>query len=121
MLSVNQQGRLLDMRLADQIDQDAFASKQTELRDRIASLKLQLDSVHRSSDELVELALKVFELSQTLTEKWLAADYATKRRILEIVCLNCHLDDATLCPQIRKPFDEDVEGLLVSSSRDDRI
>ena len=120
-LSLNQQCRLLDMRLADQIDQDAFASKQTELRDRIASLKLQLDSVHRSSDELTELALKVFELSQTLTDKWLTADYATKRRILEIVCLNCTLDGTTLCPTIRKPYDVLVEGLLVSSSRDDRI
>ena len=92
-----------------------------ELRDRIASLKLQLDSVHRSSDELTELALKVFELSQTLTDKWLAADYATKRRILEIVCLNCTLHGATLCPTIRKPFDVLVEGLLVSSIRGNGI
>ena len=120
-LLMNQQTRLLDMRLADQLDQDSFAAKHTEIRDRIASIKLQLDAVGRSQDELTELALKVFELSQTLTEKWLTADYATKRRILEIVCLNLSLVGVTLVPTIRKPFDVLIEGLLVSSSRGDRI
>lgn len=120
-MALQQQSRLLDLRLADQIDQQSFAAKQTELRDRVSSLKLQIDSVTRNRDELAELALKVFELSQTLTEKWLTADYSTKRRILEIVCLNCTLVDANLCLTIRKPFDVLAEGLLVSSSRDDRI
>ena len=77
-----------------------------------------MDAVGRSQDELAELALKVFELSQTLTEKWLTADYATKRRILEIVCLNFSLVGVTLVPTIRKPFDMLAEGLLVSSSRE---
>lgn len=95
-LLMQQQGKLLDMRLSDELDQETFAAKQTELRDRIASIKLQLDGVSRSRDELAELALKVFELSQTLTEKWLTADYATKRRILEIVCLNFSLVGVTL-------------------------
>ena len=98
-----------------------FAAKQTELRDRIANLKLQLDVVDRSHDEMSDLAVKVFELSQALSHKWLTADYATKRRIMEIVFLNCRLDDATLCPEIRKPFDVIAEGLLVQSSRGDRI
>ena len=119
-LLMSQQGKLLDMRLNDDLDQATFAAKQTELRDRIASIKLQLDAVGRSQDELAELALKVFELSQTLTEKWLTADYATKRRILEIVFLNCQLVDVNLVPTIRKPFDVLAEGLLVQSSRGDR-
>ena len=120
-LTVNQQNRLVDMRISQEIDADLFAAKQTDLRDRIASLKLQLDVVDRSHDEMCDLAVKVFELSQSLRQKWLTADYATKRRILEIVFLNCRLDDATLVPTMRKPFDVLVEGLLVSSSRDDRI
>jgi len=58
---------------------------------------------------------------QSLRRKWLTADYATKRRILEIVFLNCRLDDTTLFPTMRKPFDVLVEGLLVSSSRGNGI
>ena len=120
-LFVAQQDRLLNLRLADDIDQDTFAAKQTELRDRLASIKLQLDVVDRSHDETAELAAKVFELSQTLTQQWVTADYVTKRRILEIVCLNCRLDGENLAITARKPFDALAEGLVVPSSRGDRI
>ena len=116
-LLITQQSRLIDMRIAEEIDQDTFARKQKELRDRLASITLQLEVVDRSRSELADLAVKVFELSQTLSEKWLTADYATKRRILEIVCLNCRLDGVSLSPQMRKPFDVLAEGLLVPSSR----
>jgi site-specific DNA recombinase len=120
-LLVQQQDRLLNLRLADDIDEATFAGKGTELRDRLASIKLQLDVLDRSHDETAELASKVFELSQTLREHWLSADYHAKRRILEIVCLNCRLDDATLVCQMRKPFDALAEGLISKDSRGDRI
>jgi hypothetical protein len=35
------------MRLSEGIDQTTFAKKHTELRDRLASIKLQLDAVDR--------------------------------------------------------------------------
>lgn len=115
-LLVAQQDRLLNLRIEDQIDEETFVRKQTELRDRLASIKLQLDVVDRSHDENAELAAKVFELSQTLRRQWLTADYAAKRRILEIVFLNCRLNDVTLCPEMRKPFDVLAEGLSVPLS-----
>jgi site-specific DNA recombinase len=120
-LIVAQQDRLLTLRIDDHIDQETFAAKQTQLRDRLAKIKLQLDVLDRSHDETAELAAKVFELSQTLRQQWLMADYAAKRRILEIVFLNCRLDDATLVPTIRKPFDVLAEGLVSKNSRGNRI
>ncbi len=48
------------------------------------------------------------------------ADYAAKRRILEIVFLNCRLDDTTLVPTMRKPFDILAEGLVSNLSRGDK-
>ena len=63
-LAVSQQNRVVDMRINREIDEALFASKQTELRDRIAGLKLQLDVIDRSHDEMCDLAVKVFELSQ---------------------------------------------------------
>ena len=75
----------------------------------------------RSHDENAELAAKVFELSQTLRSQWLTADYSAKRRILETVFLNCVLDDVTLVPTMRKPFDVLAEGLVSEKSRGDRI
>ena len=120
-LLVQQQDRLLNLRLAEDIDQETFARKSTEIRDRLAAIKLQMDALDRGHDENAELASKVFELSQTLKQQWLTADYAAKRRILEIVFLNCRLDDVTLVPTMRKPFDVLAEGLLSKNSRGDRI
>jgi hypothetical protein len=42
--------------------------------------------------------------------------HASKRRLLEIVCLNCRLDDVTLVPTMRKPFDVLAEGLISKKS-----
>lgn len=94
-MAMKQQDRLVSLRVDGEIDADIFANKKTELRDRMASLKLQMDSLDRNRDEMADLVSKVFELSQTLWEKWLTADYHCKRRILEIICLNFRLDDVT--------------------------
>jgi LPS O-antigen subunit length determinant protein (WzzB/FepE family) len=115
-LLVAQQDRLLNLHLAGGIDQKTFADKQSELRDRLASIKLQLDVVDRAHDEMADLAVKAFELSQTLREQWLTADYAAKRRILEFVLSNCTLNDATLYATKKKPFNVLAEGLLSEES-----
>jgi site-specific DNA recombinase len=116
-----QKDRLLNLRILDEIESDTYAAKSTELRDRAAALTLQVEALNRGHDEDADIAVKAFELSQSLMDKWVTSDYATKRRILEITCLNFRLDDVSLCPIWRKPFDVLAEGLLVQSSRGDRI
>ncbi len=116
-----QQARLLNLRLLDEIDGDTFAAKNTELRDRIAACSTQLDATDRGREEQADLAIKTFELSQSLTEKWLTADLSEKRKLVEIVVLNFSLEAESLVPTVRKPFDMLVEGLKVPSSRGDKI
>ncbi len=115
----HQQDQLLNLRLLEEIDQETFASKGTELRDRLAKLTLQIESHDRGRSEVGEIAVKAFELSQTLKQQWLTADYRAKRRLLEIVCLNFTLDDVTLVPVWRKPFDVLAKGLDSKNSRAD--
>ncbi len=103
------------------IEDSTFAEKNRELRDRIAKLDTQIDGCDRNRSDQAELATKVFELSQTLKEKWVSANVRTKRQLLEIICLNFSLDGVTLVPAIRKPFDVLTEGLSVSLSRGDWI
>lgn len=117
----DQQDRLLNLRMLEEIDADTFASKNRDLRDRTAELQLEIESSDRGRNETIDIAVKAFELSQSLREKWVTADYAAKRRILEIICLNCSLVDATLCVAMRKPFDLLAKGLISKDSRDDRI
>jgi len=116
-----QQDRLVNLRLLGEIDDRMLTDKATELRDREGNLMLQLAACDVGRHENNEIAIKAFELSQNLRAKWLTADYSAKRRLLEIVFLNFVLDDVTLVPETRKPFDMLAEGLLVSSSRGERI
>lgn len=116
-----QEDRLLNLRLLDEINADTFGRKSTELRDRIADATLRIEAADRNRGEQAELAIKVFELSQALEAKWVTADYAAKRQMLEIVFLNFTLGDVSLCYQMRKPFDALAKGLLVPSNRGDRI
>ena len=115
-----QTDQLLNLRLLEEINADTFAAKSTELRDRAAGLKLQAEVLDRGHDENADIAVKAFELSQSLMSKWLTADYAAKRQILEIVGLNWLLDGVTLVPTMRKPFDVLAEGLISKESRGDR-
>ena len=57
-----QQDRLLNMRLREEIDADTYAGKATEHRDRVSALELQLQACSRSRQETAELAIKTFEL-----------------------------------------------------------
>ena len=84
-------------------------------------MKLQLNACDLGRHENGEVAVKAFELSQNLSGQWFRADYAVKRRYLEIVILNFVFDDVTLVHTMRKPFDMLAEGLILKDSRGDRI
>ncbi len=116
-----QQKRLVNHLLLEEIDPDTYAETNTDLRDREAELKLQIESADRGRHEIIDIAVKAFELSQNLRSQWVTADYAAKRRILEILCLNFSLDGVTLSPTMRKPFDMLAEGLVWKNSRGDWI
>jgi len=94
--AMNRQQRLVDMRLEEEIDEETFAGKRLDIADHISDLKLNLEALDRGRDEMTDLALKVFELLQTLRDKWVTSEPDVRRRILELVCLNCKLVDGKL-------------------------
>jgi hypothetical protein len=116
----DQQKRLLNLRMMEEIEADTFAAKSQELRDREAELKMLIDFADRDRHQIIDLAVKAFELSQSLRERWVTADFLAKRKMLEIVCLNWKLVDVTLVPTTRKPFDLLIEGPPKKESRGDR-
>ena len=109
------------MQLLQEIDGETFSRKSIELRDRIATLDIQLhrDDIDRADQ--AALAGKVFELSQSPEQKWVGAEYVEKRQLLDLVCLNFSMNDVSLVAEMRKPFNLLAEGPLVLSSRGDRI
>ncbi len=115
------QSRLLDLRLSGKIEEDQFEEKNQELRDQEANLSIQLADLDQNRHENADIAVKSFELSQNLIEKWDTADFIVKRRILEILCLNLTLNDTNLVITWRKPFDVIAKGLKMETNRGDRI
>jgi site-specific DNA recombinase len=111
-----QQDQLLNLRLLQEVEGDTFSRKRTELRDRIATLTAQLQAADTDRVQQAQLAAKVFEHSQGLEQKWVDANHAEKRQLLDLLCLNFRLDGTNLVPQMNKPFDILAERLLVSSN-----
>ncbi len=116
-----QADKLLNIRLGDEVDAETFSAKNAELQRRMEKLKLQIDCADKGKSEHADTAVKVFELSQRLKEKWVSADGATKRHLLEIVGLNYVLDDESLTPTLRKPFDVLAAGVVSENGRGDWI
>ena len=104
--------RLLSMRLNEEIDSETYASEDRQMRDQLAELRLRLEAEHTASADDGTMAVKCFELSQALTERWLTADVRAKRQILEIVGSNYRMEGTTLVVTKRKPFDLLAEGLI---------
>lgn len=111
-----QQDQLLNLRLLDEIETDTYQRKSAELRERADELKVKIEVADRSQAEKGEVAVKSFELSQTLEEKWVDGDYRANRQILEIVCSNFSLDGVTLSYTVNKPFDAMIDACDLKES-----
>jgi surfactin synthase thioesterase subunit len=55
-----QKDRLLNLRILDEIEADTNAEKSTKLRDRIATITLQIEALNRAHDENADIAIKAF-------------------------------------------------------------
>ncbi|MFN0204877.1 MAG: recombinase zinc beta ribbon domain-containing protein, partial [Planctomycetota bacterium] len=112
---------LLELRLRGEFDPSTCASKMIELKEKESNLLMDLNHCGVQQSEKIDLALKVFELSQHLETKWLNAELLEKRKLVEMLCLNLTLDGATLYPTWRKPFDVLASGAISKDGSGDRI
>ncbi|GIW76478.1 MAG: integrase [Phycisphaerae bacterium] len=87
---------VLDLRIEGEITQEEFAAKRAQMQDRQSAIRLQLECLDRDNDEVADLAIKAFELSQSLAEKWVVADYNAKRTILSIMLETVRLNFGNL-------------------------
>jgi site-specific DNA recombinase len=95
---------LLGMRVDGEITQEEYAAKRAELHDRQSALRVQLEASDRDDREIADLAIKAFELSQSLKERWFTSDYSSKRTILSIMLDSARLNSENIEFSLRKPF-----------------
>ncbi len=113
---------LLDLRMDDEISADEYAIKRRELQDRQTALAVQIQSADRYDREIADLAIKAFELSQSLTEKWLSSAYNAKRTVLSILLETVRLNSRNIEFSLRKPFNllRDVKLVPLSGATGNR-
>ena len=115
------QDRLLNAYLAGTVDEDAYKAKSNELKAEGANVNEVLAALGDVDAGRGRLAVTLFDWTQNGAEAWRGSNNAVRREILESVCLNRTLNDATLVLEKRKPFDVFAERPDWSNSRDDRI
>ena len=113
--------RWLFLRVNDEIDGELYKTKNSALQAEIERLKPRVDVEDKDRAELSEIAVKAFELSQALKEKWFSADVPTKRQLRDIVCLDFLLHGLTLVPPISKPFHLLAKRVEIENGRGERI
>ena len=65
----DQQNRLLNLRLLEEIDADTFAAKNRNCVIGQPNCKLEIEVCDRGRHETIDIAVKAFELSQSLREQ----------------------------------------------------
>jgi site-specific DNA recombinase len=111
---------LVRIRLSEEIEHETFTRNHEALLVQERELRATLDREAALQTEDGEQAVQVFELAQDLTARWVAAEVPTKRLLLDILCLNLVLEDQTLVPTLRRPFDLLAAGILLPKEEDGR-
>ena len=111
---------LVRIRLSEEIEHETFTRNHEALHVQERELRATLDREATLQTEDGEQAVRVFELAQDLTARWVAAEVPTKRLLLDILCLNLVLEDQTLVPTLRRPFDLLAAGILLPKEEDGR-
>ncbi|MDR3233028.1 MAG: hypothetical protein LBT46_05100 [Planctomycetaceae bacterium] len=72
-------GCLLNLLLEQTLSKDEYGRKIQELRTPKMDFSLSLENLKQNRHEIADIAVKSFELSQILIDKWNTANYVIKR------------------------------------------
>ncbi len=88
-----------------------FNLKDEEYKTQLIEIKSQIESTQAINAQSYEYGFKTFELSNRLYSQYVRANYEEKAKILKLVASNFVLNDVSLYPIDRKPFNFIAEGL----------
>ena len=118
---VTMQDRLLNAYLAGTVDETVYRAKSDELKSEAQKTEESVAELGDVDPSRGEIALAIFDFTQNAAERWRGSNNAIRREILDLVCLNRDLGDASLDTTKRKPFDVFAERPQIENSRADWI
>lgn len=98
-------GKLLDMRMREEITQIEYAGYKKELLDKQVELKEKLRDREQSSGNWLELAERFFEICYQAREIMQSDNDEEKKRLVRKIGWNLFLKDGKLDYTLRKPWD----------------
>ncbi len=103
--------RLYDARLDGEItDAEAFKAKEAEYKAGLAEIKAQIRTLEHTNPAFYEDASKILELSKQLFPLFIRSNLDQKAKILKLLASNYILNDLSIVPIYRKPFDAIAKG-----------
>jgi len=75
------------------------------------AVKGQIDRFESANRNYVDQGVQILELAQEAYSLYMQRDVSERRELLNCVLSNCVIDDLTLYPTYKKPFDLIAEGL----------
>ena len=107
----NRLSKLYDSKFDGEINEEIFRAKESEYKNQLPEIESQMDGLQVIGRDFYEFGYKTFELSKMLYSQYVRADNENKVKILKFAASNYTLNDVSLCPKYRKPFDIIAEGL----------
>ena len=115
------QERLLNGYLSGLVDEAVFQTKSSELKREAEDVERQMDEAGNFDPNRGQLALSVFDFSQSLANRWHGSNFAVRRAILECVSSIRLVGDVSHCLEKRSPFGFVAERAFLKDSRGDEI
>jgi site-specific DNA recombinase len=97
-------------KLAGDITPEFWERKSTEWNWEMSKIQTEIDDHQKASMDYVKTGVQILELANKAYNLYLAQNNFERRRLLNILLLNCSFYHGTLYPTYRKPFDILAKG-----------
>jgi site-specific DNA recombinase len=98
-------------KLAGDIKVKFWERKSAEWNREMSKTQTEIDGHQKASLDYVRTGIQILELANKAYDLYLAQNNFERRKLLNILLLNCSFYHGTLYPTYRKPFDILAKGL----------
>lgn len=95
-----------NVRLEGEITKEEFETKKNRLKDRQYELDQLILTYDKADDQFTKTLCALLTIASDSDKIWLGSTISEKRELLNFVFANLQLKGATLCYELRKPFDK---------------
>ena len=104
-------------KLAGDITLEFWERKSAEWNREMSKIQTEIDGHQKASLDYVKTGVQILELANKAYDLYLAQNNFERRKLLNILLLNCSFYHGTLYPTYRKPFDILAKGLRTQLMR----